>query len=50
VINDEKMDKLIQYFSMLPEDKQDHVLGILQALVFACDEICHEEADETRYA
>ena len=54
MINDEKMSKLVQYFSMLPDDKQDYVLGILQALVFACygqeepacNESCKERTDE----
>ena len=34
---DEKLNKVIQDFSMLPEEKQNYVLGILQALVFAGD-------------
>jgi len=32
---EEKLNKVIQNFSLLPEEKQNHVLGILQALVFA---------------
>ena len=32
---DEKLGKVVRNFSMLPEEKQDLVLGILQALVFA---------------
>ena len=34
---DEKLGKVVRDFSMLPDDKQDLVLGILQALVFAGD-------------
>ena len=34
---DEKLNKVLQDFSLLPEDKQNYVLGILQALVFASD-------------
>ena len=50
---DEKLSKVVRDFSMLPEEKQDLVLGILQALVFAADGqgenagagVCHEGAD-----
>jgi len=34
---DEKLSKVVQDFSMLPDEKQNYVLGILQALVFAGD-------------
>jgi hypothetical protein len=37
VTKDEKLNKVLQDFSLLPEDKQNYVLGILQALVFASD-------------
>ena len=51
---DEKLSKVVEDFSLLPEERQNYVLGILQALVFAGDgrektvraETCHEEADE----
>jgi len=33
----EKLDKVSNKFSLLPEEKQDHILGILQALAFAHD-------------
>jgi len=39
--NEEKLEKIIKCFSQLPEDKQDYILGVLQALDFA-----HETADE----
>ena len=32
---EEKLNKVVQNFSSLPEEKQNYVLGILQALVFA---------------
>ena len=32
---DEKLSKVVRGFLQLPEGKQDYVLGILQALVFA---------------
>jgi hypothetical protein len=35
---DEKIDKVAKDFSALPEDKQDYILGIIQALVFANNE------------
>jgi hypothetical protein len=35
---EEKIDKVAKDFSALPEDKQDYILGILQALVFANNE------------
>jgi hypothetical protein len=34
----EKLEKACKDFSSLSGDKQDYILGILQALVFACDE------------
>jgi hypothetical protein len=33
-----KLGKAIRDFSALPEDKKDYILGILQAMVFACNE------------
>ena len=33
----EKLDIITKDFSLLPEDKQDHILGVLQALVYAHD-------------
>jgi len=33
----EKLDKVSEKFSLLPEEKQDHILGVLQALAFAHD-------------
>ena len=52
--NDEKLNKVVRDFSLLPDEKQNYVLGILQSLVFACygqenpscDEICHDKPDE----
>jgi hypothetical protein len=50
VTQDEKLNKVIRDFSTLTEEKQDYVLGILQALVFASDEekrsVCTEISNE----
>ena len=32
---DEKLERVTKRFSQLPDDKQDYILGVLQALVFA---------------
>ena len=37
VTKEEKLDKVTRDFSILPEEKQDYILGILQALAFAHD-------------
>ena len=37
VTKEEKLDKVARDFSLLPEEKQDYILGVLQALVFAHD-------------
>jgi hypothetical protein len=36
---EEKLDKVCKDFASLRGDKQDYILGILQALVFAKDEM-----------
>lgn len=36
---EEKLDKVCRDFCSLSEDKQEYVLGILQALAYAKDEI-----------
>jgi len=33
--NNEKLDKVCKDFSMLSNEQQDYILGIMQALVFA---------------
>lgn len=35
MVYDEKLKKVCNDFSLLSEEKQDYILGILQALVFA---------------
>ena len=35
---EEKLDKMAKEFSLLPDEKQDYILGVMQALVFAHDE------------
>ena len=32
---EEKLEKVTEGFSLLPDEKQEYILGILQALVFA---------------
>jgi hypothetical protein len=44
--NEEKVNKMIKDFSSLNEEKQDYILGILQALTFAKDEIVNGQPDE----
>ena len=45
---DEKLSKVLQDFSLLTEDKQNYVLGILQALVFASDSHIKTQPEERR--
>jgi hypothetical protein len=51
---EEKLYKLTKDFSLLPEEKQDYILGVLQALAFAHDTASIsqnvEEFPETRNA
>jgi hypothetical protein len=35
MVNDEKLKKICDDFSLLSEDQQNYILGILQALAFA---------------
>jgi hypothetical protein len=35
VTKEEKLDRVTRDFSVLPEEKQDYILGVLQALAFA---------------
>jgi hypothetical protein len=35
---EEKLAKVVKDFSALPEEKQEYIVGILQALVFANNE------------
>ena len=34
---EENLDKITKDFSLLPEEKQNYILGVLQALVYAHD-------------
>jgi hypothetical protein len=36
---EEKLEKVSREFCLLSEDKQDYILGVLEALTFAKDEI-----------
>jgi hypothetical protein len=49
---EEKINKVCSDFALLPEDKQDYILGILQALVFAntSSETGREDRAETKTA
>jgi len=51
VTGDEKLNKVVRDFSLLPEEKQNYVLGIIQALAFADKLAASAEAihTETRY-
>jgi hypothetical protein len=39
VTKEEKLDKVTRDFSVLPEEKQDYILGVLQALTFALETV-----------
>jgi hypothetical protein len=43
-MEEEKLDKACKKFSLLSDSKQDYILGILQALVFAKNE--HNQSPE----
>jgi len=47
---DEKLEKICNDFSMLNEEQQDYILGIMQALVFAkttCQTSCQTNCSLT---
>ncbi|MCL2197188.1 MAG: hypothetical protein FWB77_06190 [Treponema sp.] len=41
---EEKLQKVCNDFSLLNEEQQDYILGILQALVFAKNTCGHDES------
>ena len=43
---EERLEKVTKDFSLLPDEKQDYVLGVLQALVFAHNQNSKEEQPE----
>jgi len=43
---EEKLDKINKDFSLLPEEKQDYILGVMQALAFAHD-MANEQIETT---
>jgi hypothetical protein len=47
MVNDEKLRKVCEEFSLLDEDQQDYILGILQALVFAKASYKQSESNNT---
>ena len=54
MIQEEKLEKVCKDFSLLNEEQQDYILGILQALVFAkstgnsSDSGNHHKSDKTK--
>jgi hypothetical protein len=38
MVNEKKLNKISKDFTRLPDEKQDYILGVLQALVFAKEE------------
>jgi len=49
MIHRNKIKKLCDDFSLLNEDQQDYVLGILQALVFARESTLQETGNKSEY-
>jgi hypothetical protein len=47
MVDDEKLKKVCEGFSLLDEDQQDYILGILQALVFAKASYKQSESNNT---
>jgi hypothetical protein len=47
MVNDEKLRKVCEEFSLLNEDQQDYILGIMQALVFAKSSYEHGESNNS---
>jgi hypothetical protein len=45
MIREEKLNKVSHDFSLLNEEQQDYILGILQALVFANNSNNHSESE-----
>jgi len=47
MIQEEKLKKVCNDFSLLNEDQQNYVIGILQALVFAKNSNNQQESENT---
>jgi len=47
MVYDEKLKKLCDNFSLLNEDQQNYVLGIMQALIFACSSFNKSESADS---
>ena len=47
MVHEEKLKKICNDFSLLNEEQQDYILGILQALVFAKTTNNYQEAEKT---
>ena len=50
MIQEEKLRKVCDDFSLLSDEQQDYILGILQALVFAKTENSHPESGSSETA
>jgi len=46
--NDEKLEKICKDFSILNEEQQDYILGIMQALVFAKTTSCQTSINQDK--
>ncbi|MDR2596104.1 MAG: hypothetical protein LBC76_02165 [Treponema sp.] len=47
MVNDEKLKKICDDFSLLSEEQQNYILGILQALVFANSSYLQSEHNDS---
>jgi hypothetical protein len=47
MVNDEKLKKICDDFSLLSEEQQNYILGILQALVFANSSYLQPEQNDS---
>jgi hypothetical protein len=50
MIQEEKLKKVCDDFSLLNEEQQDYILGILQALVFAKSAYIQTESQDSEIA
>jgi len=50
MIQEEKLKKVCDDFSLLKDEQQDYIMGILQALVFAKTTLSQPEAENSETA
>jgi hypothetical protein len=48
MVHEEKLKKVCNDFSLLSEDQQDYILGILQALAFAKSSYNQNDSDNSK--